>query len=127
MDYMDLLEKAKEVCKNAYAPFSHFPVGACVLCESGKTYVGCNVETPSNIMTLCAERNAIVNAVANGDTKIAVVAVYAEKREDIVPCGFCRQIISEFKTGEDVEIISQVENGYKVRKLSELLPDDYQF
>lgn len=126
MDYMDLLEKAKEVCKNAYAPHSGFAVGACVLCESGKTYVGCNIETPSNIMTLCAERNAIANAVANGDTKIVSVAVYAAKREDVYSCGFCRQIISEFKGDKDVEIISQVGDSYKVRMLSDLLPSDYQ-
>lgn len=123
---MELLKKAKEVSKNAYAPHSGFSVGACVLCESGNTYVGCNIETPSNIMTLCAERNAIANAVANGDTKIVAVAVYAAKREDVYSCGFCRQIISEFKAGEDVEIISQAGDGYKVRMLSDLLPSDYQ-
>lgn len=127
MDYMELLEKAKEVSKNAYAPFSHFPVGACVLCESGKTYVGCNVETPSNIMTLCAERSAIANAVANGDTKIVAVAVYAPKRECILPCGFCRQILLEFQGDKDMEIISQFGAGYKVRKLNDLLPESYMF
>lgn len=126
MDYSELLEKAKEVCKNGYAPHSGFKVGACVLCSSGKTYVGCNIESPSNIMTLCAERNAIANAVACGDTEIIAVAVYAAKREDVYACGFCRQIISEFKGDKDVEIISQAGNGYKVRKLSELLPEGYQ-
>ncbi len=124
---MDLLKKAREVSKNAYAPFSHFPVGACLLCESGKTYVGCNIETPSNIMTLCAERNAIANAVANGDTKIVAVAVYAAKREDIVPCGFCRQILLEFQGDKDIEIVSSIGDSYKVRKLSDLLPESYMF
>lgn len=127
MNYMDLLEKANEVSKNAYAPFSHFPVGACVLCESGKTYVGCNMESPSNIMTICAERNAIANAVANGDTKIVAVAMYAAKREDIVPCGFCRQILLEFQGDKDIEVISSSGDSYKVRKLSELLPESYMF
>jgi len=125
MDYNDLLEKAKEVCKNAYAPFSGFTVGACVLCASGKTYVGCNIETPSNIMTLCAERNAIANAVANGDTKIIAVAVYAAKREDCLCCGFCRLILLEFQADKDVDIITQVGSSYKVRKLSDLLPESY--
>ena len=124
---MNLLKKAKEVSKNAYAPFSHFPVGACILCESGKTYVGCNMESPSNIMTICAERNAIANAVANGDTKIVAVAVYAAKREDIVPCGFCRQMLLEFQGEKDIEVISQSDDGYKIRKLSALLPESYMF
>lgn len=127
MDYIELLNKAKNVSKNSYAPFSHFPVGACLLCESGKTYVGCNIESPSNIMTICAERNAIANAVANGNTKIVAIAVYAEKREDIVPCGFCRQMLLEFQGEKDIEIISQTIDGYKVRKLSDLLPESYMF
>lgn len=127
MDYMDLLEKAKEVSKNSYAPFSQFPVGACVLCESGKAYVGCNMESPSNIMTICAERNAIANAVANGDTKVVAVAVYAAKREHIVPCGFCRQLLLEFQGDKDIEIISSFGDSYKVRKLSDLLPESYMF
>lgn len=125
MDYNDLLEKAKEVSKNAYAPHTNFTVGACILCSSGKTYVGCNMETPSNIMTICAERSAIANAIANGDTKIIAVATYATKREDCLPCGFCRQIIREFQEDKDVEIITQFKKGYKVRKLSELLPESY--
>lgn len=125
MDYMELLEKAKEVCKNAYAPHSGFTVGACVLCESGKTYIGCNMESPSNIMTICAERNAIANAVANGDTKVVAVAIYAAKREDCLSCGFCRQMLLEFQGHKDIEIITQVGDSYKIRKLSDLLPESY--
>lgn len=125
MDYMDLLKKAKDVCQNAYAPHSGFSVGACILCTSGKTYVGCNIESPSNIMTICAERNAIANAVANGDTKIVAVAVYAAKREDVYSCGFCRQMLLEFQGDKDIEVISQFGDSYKVRKLSDLLPESY--
>lgn len=126
MDYMSLLEKAKEVCKNAYAPHTGFTVGACVLCKSGKTYVGCNIQSPSVIFTICAEGSAIANAISNGDKEIVAVAVYADKREDCTPCGTCRQLISEFRADEDVDIITQVGNGYKVHKINDLLPGGFR-
>ena len=70
MNYDILLEKAREASKNAYAPYSNFPVGACVLAQNGKAYVGCNVENASYGLTICAERNAIASAIVDGQTKI---------------------------------------------------------
>lgn len=122
MDYAILLEKAKEVSENAYATHTKFSVGACILTKSGKTYSGCNFESLSNIMTICAERSAILNAVSNADTDIVAVAIYASKMENCLPCGVCRQIIYEFKKDEDIDIITQVGDGYKVYKITELLP-----
>lgn len=79
MDYNELLEKAKKASENSYSPYSNFPVGACVLMESGKTYIGTNVENSSFGATICAERSAIVNAIVNGERKIVAVAIYGPK------------------------------------------------
>ena len=70
--YQELLDKSKKASLNTYSPYSNFPVGACVLYESGNKYVGCNVENVSYGLTLCAERNAISTAIANGITRCIV-------------------------------------------------------
>ena len=75
--YEELIEKAKEASKNAYAPYSDFRVGACVLMESGNIYTGCNFENASYGLSICAERNAIGSAIANGETKIKAIAIYS--------------------------------------------------
>ena len=75
MTYEELMEKAIEVSKNAYVPFSKFPVGACVLTENGKTFCGCNFENSSYGLTICAERNAIGSAIAAGERKITAIAI----------------------------------------------------
>ena len=74
-NYEELLKRAKEVSKNAYTPYSKFNVGACVLAESGNMYVGCNFENSSYGMSICAERNAIGTAIANGEKKIVAIAI----------------------------------------------------
>ena len=74
-----MLESAEQASKNAYVPYSKFPVGACVLCESGNTYTGCNFENSSFGLTICAERNAIGTAVANGEKKIRAFWVHLSK------------------------------------------------
>lgn len=128
MDYELLLKKAQEVSKNAYIKYSNFAVGACVLGESGKTYVGCNVENASYGISLCAERNAISNAIANGEKSILAVAIYSPNMENCTPCGACRQFIVEFQGNKEIEIITQVKNakdGYKVYKINELLPETF--
>lgn len=125
MDYYDLLKKAQEASKNAYAKYSNFAVGACVLAESGKTYVGCNMENASYGLTLCAERNAIANAVVNGEKHILAVAIYSPNMENCTPCGACRQVIFEFQGDQEIEIITNSKDGYKIYKMSELLPEGF--
>ena len=122
MNYDVLLEKAREVSKNAYAKYSNFAVGACILAQSGETYVGCNVENASYGLTTCAERNAIASAISAGEKSILAVAIYSPNMDNCTPCGACRQVISEFQSDEEVEIITTNESGYKVYKLNELLP-----
>ena len=108
----ELLEKAKEISLRAYCPYSNFQVGACALFESGNFYVGCNIENSSYGLSLCAERNAISSAIANGETsKLVKVAIYSPKSSKCFPCGACRQWIQEFAKGYNTEIILENENG----------------
>src|SRR5574344_2755464 len=110
----ELMEMAKEASQNSYSPYSHFPVGACVLMESGKTYKGCNVENASYGATICAERNAITTAIANGEKKISAIAIYGQKMKNCAPCGPCRQVISEFKSKNGTRIILEGEDGLNI-------------
>lgn len=126
MDYDVLLKKAQEVSENAYAKYSDFKVGACVLAQSGKTYTGCNVENGSYGLTICAERSAIANAVANGEKSILAIAIYSPNMENCIPCGACRQVIFEFQRDKEVEIVTKTKSGHKVYKIKELLPEGFQ-
>src|ERR1700683_2384743 len=93
-----LLRSARKVMKNAYAPFSHFKVGAAILTSKGHIFVGCNVENSSYGMTNCAERTAIFSAIAKDgpDLEICAVAVASDQDGPCSPCGACRQVIYEF-------------------------------
>ena len=127
--YKNLLQEAKVVSENSYSPYSVFPVGACVLYESGKTYKGCNVENSSFGLTLCAERSAIANAIAQGEkTKIKAIAIYSPRQSMCVPCGACRQWLSEFCiSDEETEIILEDDNKEpKVLKLRDIFPYDFK-
>jgi len=110
----------------AYAPYSQFKVGAALLCENGNIYSGCNIENSSFGATLCAERSAIAKAISAGErsfTAIAVAGSENEKSSDYtLPCGICRQVLSEF-CSEDFRIIAvKSQNDYKVYTLDELFP-----
>ena len=100
-NFENLLQAAKEASKNSYSPYSNFPVGAAILYESGKIYLGCNVENASYGLSLCAERNAISNAIASSEvTKIKAIAIYSPCQTLCMPCGACRQWISKFCISE---------------------------
>lgn len=126
MDNNLLMEKAKEASKNAYAPYSKFPVGACVLAGSGKTYTGCNVENASYGLSICAERSAIVTAISNGEKSLRAIAIYSPKMEDCFPCGTCRQVIFEFQKEQEVYVITCAKDGCNVYKINELLPKGFK-
>lgn len=92
-----LIAMAREASRNAYVPYSHFKVGAAILGEKGGIYTGCNVENASLGLTICAERNACTTMVAQGERRIAAVAIYGgEKGGEAAPCGACRQFMLEF-------------------------------
>ncbi len=118
----NLLKLACEAAQNAYAPYSKFKVGACALFEDGSVYTGCNVENASYGLSICAERNALSAAVADGKHKeLTAVAIYSPNREMCSPCGACRQWIAEFSETAKI-ILQDGENGFKEFSIQELLP-----
>lgn len=122
MDKQILINEAKRVSLNSYSPYSNFKVGACILTESGKTYVGTNVENASFGATCCAERNAVFNAISCGEKSFKAICVY-NKNTLPYPCGMCRQVLSEF--GTDLDVIICSDNEIVECKLSELLPNGF--
>lgn len=97
-----LIAAAKQAQKRAFCPASSYPVGAAVLGESGRVYVGCNIEPPTLINHICAERAAIAGAISHGERRIKAVCTVSRAS---VPCGACRQFIREFGD-EDTNVIS---------------------
>ncbi len=126
MKYEELMQKAVEVSKNSYSPYSKFPVGACVLTETGKVYTGCNFENSSFGMTICAERNAIGSAIADGEKRIKAIAIYSPVQDNCAPCGACRQVIHEFcDNDENVDIILKDKETLRIITLASLLPESF--
>jgi len=127
----ELVLSAREAAVNAYAPYSGFSVGAAVLLESGKIINGANVENAAFPSGICAERNAMANAVSNhpGDHVIAIaVAAFTNDSltdEPVTPCGTCRQVIAEeeFRSGKQIRIILAGRTKIRVvESISALLP-----
>lgn len=117
----ELIESAKKVREMAYAPFSNFKVGAAVRTKNGKIYTGCNVESASYGLTVCAERIAIWKAVSEGEREFVRVSVVADTEELTPPCGVCRQIIWEF-CGDIPVTFSNLKGKTETVQMSELLP-----
>jgi cytidine deaminase len=117
----ELIESAKKVREMAYAPFSNFRVGAAVRTKNGKIYTGCNVESASYGLTVCAERIAIWKAVSEGEREFVRVSVVADTEELTPPCGVCRQIIWEF-CGDIPVTFSNLKGKTETVQMSELLP-----
>lgn len=93
----ELFEAARKAAYSAYAPYSRFRVGAALLAEDGRVFTGCNVENRSFGLTICAERNAVFQAAAQGALAFSAIAVAAlDSPTPVPPCGACRQVLSEF-------------------------------
>ena len=123
MNDRELYCMAREAMKNAYTPYSHFNVGAALLCEDGTVYTGVNVENGSFGATICAERTACVKAVSEGHRKFTAIAI-TSSRGSASPCGICRQFLSEF--GTDLRVITGEDADHLVSyTLAELLPDHF--
>ena len=122
----ELVAAARKVRDNAYAPYSNFKVGAAVLAESGRIFVGCNVENASYGLTVCAERNAVFHAVANGETDLVTVAIVSDAPNPAPPCGACRQVLVEF-AGDIPVILENTKRKRRIFSLMELLPHRFQF
>lgn len=125
MDYQTLMDKAIEASKNAYVPYSHFPVGACILTEDDKIFTGCNFENASFGLTICAERNAVGSAISEGCKKIKAIAVYSPKMNNCYPCGACRQVLHEFKSDNGIDVILKNNAELTIFKIEELLPGGF--
>ena len=117
----ELIEAAIEVREKAFAPYSKFKVGAAVRTKDGKIYTGCNVESASYGLTVCAERVAIWKAVSEGEKEFTEIAVVADTEQLTPPCGVCRQIIWEFC--QDIPVIfANLKGKSEIVQMSELLP-----
>lgn len=117
----DLLAAARAARGNAYAPYSHFAVGAALLTGDGRRYSGSNVENASYGLTICAERTAIFRAVADGARSIAAIAVAGPDGVTTAPCGACRQVLAEF-AGPDLPVAYVDGDGAIETTLGALLP-----
>ncbi len=121
-----LVRAARKAMKNAYAPFSHFKVGAAILTSKGDIFAGCNVENSSYGMTNCAERTAIFSAVAAKGPELEIVAVAVTNAPNVPcsPCGACRQVIYEF--GPEAVVFYQGKDGHAESRITELLPEGFR-
>jgi len=121
-----LLEAARAAMKNAYAPYSHFRVGAALVTNSGDIFSGCNVENASYGMTNCAERTAIFSAVAQVGPKMEIraIAIVNDHNAPCSPCGACRQVIYEF--GPKATVFFLGAKGWKKLPITDLLPDGFR-
>lgn len=121
-----LIETAVKAREMAYAPYSHYKVGAALLAKSGKIYTGCNVENASFTPTNCAERTAFFKAISEGDREFEMIAIVGGKdgeelSKNCTPCGVCRQVMTEF-CDKDFKIILGTPDDFKVLTLEEIMP-----
>ena len=124
MNIKELLLRADEAKRNAYAPYSGFRVGAALLAKSGRVYMGANVENAAYSVCCCAERVALYCAVTHGETEFETIAVTSDSEKITTPCGVCRQALYEFSPHMDV-VSSNKALEYEVKKLGKLLPDAF--
>lgn len=121
MDHARLIELAKGVREQAYAPYSRFLVGAALLGRSGRVYTGCNVENASYPAGICAERCAVAKAVSEGEREFSAIAVVGDTEGPCAPCGICRQVLAEF--GPDIQVImANLKGNVRVVAAADLLP-----
>lgn len=125
----ELIAQALLARKNAYAPYSHFAVGAALLAGSGRIYAGCNIENAAYSPTNCAERTAVFKAVSEGERRLLKLALVAGNESldaplpaIVSPCGVCRQVLTEFAAPEMVLLLAKSEDDYESHTLGELLP-----
>lgn len=125
-----LIEEAFKARKAAYAPYSHYHVGAALLTAGARIYYGANIENASYGASNCAERTAIFEAVNKGEQKFVAIAIVGAREGEeptayAFPCGICRQVMQEFMNSDFRVIVAKNVNEYKCYTLAELLPEGF--
>jgi homotetrameric cytidine deaminase len=125
-----LIMNAEKVRAKAYAPYSHYAVGAALLTEDNTIFTGCNVENASYGATICAERNAIHTAIAAGYRRFQAIAIVggntnAPITQYAYPCGICRQVMTEFAPPNFKIIIAKTPTDFQLYTLEDLLPQTF--
>ena len=121
MTDQELVKIAKEAMQYAYAPYSHFQVGAALLAKDGQVFKGCNIENAAYGPSNCAERTAMFKAISEGVREFEKIAVVASSGDYASPCGVCRQVLFEFMPDGKV-ILDSDEKGMVTYTVKELLP-----
>ncbi len=120
----ELVALATEMQQRSYAPYSHFSVGAALLCCDGTVFTGCNVENAAYGSTICAERTALVKAVSEGYTEFAAIAIAGHGEDFCWPCGACRQMLYEFAPSLKI-LVSRRDGEIASAALDQLLPHGF--
>ncbi len=131
-----MIREAMRILKNSYAPYSHYNVAAAALMSSGRIYTGVNVESSLLSNTICAERNAIFHAAAQGERRLVAIAIvggpHSDNAEDVAkhdyctPCGVCRQVMRDFAEPDSMVIIcAKSETDYREWTLGQMLPESF--
>ncbi len=127
----ELIGKAIEARRKSYSPYSHYQVGAALLCADGQIITGCNIENAAYGPSNCAERTAFFKAVSDGLRAFAAIAIVGSPEGEALtqyayPCGVCRQVMMEFCEPEHFQVIvAKSEADYRVMTLAELLPEGF--
>ncbi len=117
----ELVALARKAQQSAYAPYSAFPVGAALLASDGRVFTGVNVENASYGLSVCAERNAVACAVANGARDFDAIAIVTDSDKPTMPCGVCRQVLWEF--AHDLVVVVESGGGRRIETtIRELFP-----
>ena len=126
MTEQELIQTAINMKKRAYCPYSHFAVGAALECADGSVFTGCNIENASFSLTICAERTAASKAISEGHRDFVRIAVAGSGDDFCVPCGACRQFLSEFCPENDMKVIAVNSRGEtQTYLLSQLFPNAF--
>ena len=129
--YNEDIESAKTARLKAHAPYTNFQVGAALRTKSGKMYLGCNIEN-HGIQGICAERTAFAKALSEGEKEFESITIVGgfkgeEPKEKCMPCGYCRQFMSEFVNSDFKVCVVDGENNVEELTIGELLPYSYKF
>ncbi|MCH7759898.1 cytidine deaminase [candidate division TA06 bacterium] len=127
MDWTELLEAAEAVRERAYCPYSGFQVGSAILTEDGKVFIGCNVENRTFGLTVCAERVAVLSAVAEGHRKLAALVAITDTAPPSPPCGQCLEVMTEFGHPDLPVLLANIQGESKEYRLRDLLPHPFEF